>query len=315
MKDQKSGPVSDLRMAVVGVGSLGRHHARILSDMDGVQLVGVVDKDGARASEIAQKYGTNPFSDTSELPGVDGVVISAPTTLHRELAEMFLRKGTGVLCEKPMAASLEECDAILAARDAGGAPLLVGHVEHFNPGVERLAAWVSRPGFIEVHRLGVFTGRSLDVDVILDLMIHDIEIVQSLVKRPVEKVEAVGVSVLTSFVDIANARLAFEGGCVANLTASRISREKVRKLRVFQPASYLAVDYAEQAVDHYRVEDTAEGRNILKVDTPVEKKEPLRAELEHFTAVLRGETEPTVGGEAAREAVRTARMILEKVSR
>lgn len=303
-----------IRIAVVGVGSLGQHHARILSDTPGVQLVGVVDPDGARAGEIAAKYGTRAFGMPQDLPPVDAVVIAAPTRLHAELATGFLSRGIAVLCEKPMATTVAECDAILAARDEGGAPLLVGHIEHFNPGVEALARHVKDPGFLEVHRLGVLPGRSLDVDVVLDLMIHDIEIAQSLVGRPIIKIEAVGVRVLTPFVDLANARLTFEGGCVANLTASRISRDRVRKLRVFQPEAYLSVDYAEQAVEYYRVETGDTSKQIAKVAVDVEKREPLRCELDHFVAVVRGDTPPRVGGEAAREAVATAQAILTCMS-
>ena len=299
-----------LRIAVVGVGSLGQHHARILSDMPGVRLVGVADPDASRVQEIAAKYGTSPFGSVESLPELDGVVIAAPTRLHCDLASRFLDRGVGVLCEKPMATTVEECDRILAARERGGAPLLVGHIEHFNPGVEAIAPHVKDPGFLEVHRLGVMPGRSLDVDVVLDLMIHDIEIAQSLVGRPVEKVEAVGVRVLTPFVDLANARLTFEGGCVANLTASRISRDRVRKLRVFQPEAYLSVDYAEQSVDCYRVESGDATKQIVKVPIEVEKKEPLRCELEHFVTVLLGKSAPRVGGEAARAAVATAQAIL-----
>jgi predicted dehydrogenase len=307
--------MKELQIAVVGVGSLGQHHARILADFEGVRLVGVADPDLVRCREIAEKYGTAFYGSHLELPTVDGVVIAAPTRLHRDLAVHFLDRGVGVLCEKPMATSLAECDDIIAARERSGAPLLAGHIEHFNPGVEALAPHVVNPGFLEVHRLGVFVPRSLDVDVILDLMIHDIEIAQSIVGRPVERVEAVGVHVLTPYVDLANARLVFEGGCVANLTASRISREKVRKLRVFQPQAYLSVDYAEQSVEFYRVEGGDGDRQIVKVEVEVHKKEPLRCELEHFVGVLRGECRPRVGGEAARNAVATAQTILQCMAR
>jgi len=302
--------MGELKIAVVGVGSLGQHHARILADLEGVRLAAVVDADGARAAEIAGRHGVPALGPGDPLPAVDGVVVAAPTRLHRDLAVRFLESGIGVLCEKPMATTLEECDAILEAQSRSGAPLLVGHIEHFNPGVEALSAHVHHPGFLEVHRLGVFVPRSLDVDVVLDLMIHDIEIAQSLVRRPVSKVEAVGVSVLTPYVDLANARLTFEGGCVANLTASRISREKVRKLRLFQKDAYLSVDYAEQAVECYRVEDGPAGRAIQKVPVAVEKKEPLRRELEHFAAILGGHESPRVDGRAARDAVAVAQAIL-----
>jgi predicted dehydrogenase len=300
-----------LRVAVVGVGSLGQHHARILADSPGAVLAGVVDADPARASEIAGRHGTRVMSlDEALDAGLDGVVVAAPTRLHREIAERFLAQGTAVLCEKPLATSVDECDAILSAAERSGAPLLAGHIEHFNPGVQALAGHVSNPGFLEVHRLGVFVPRSLDVDVILDLMIHDIEIAQSLVGRPVSRIEAVGVRVLTPFVDIANARLTFEGGCVANLTASRISRDKVRKLRVFQPQAYLSVDYTEQSVECYRVEEAGGQRSIAKVPVDVAKKEPLRCELEHFLRVVRREEKPLVDGRAAREAVSAAQAIL-----
>lgn len=304
-----------LNIAVVGVGSLGQHHARILSDLPGVRLVGVADPNAERCREIADKFGTRAFFSHEDLPPVDGVVVAAPTSLHRDIACAFLERGVGVLCEKPMATTVEECDQILAARDRSGAPLLAGHIEHFNPGVEALSAHVSRPGFLEVHRLGVFSGRSLDVDVVLDLMIHDIEIALSLVGSAPESVEAVGVRVLTPHVDLANARLTFKGGCVANLTASRISRDKIRKLRVFQPEAYLSVDYAEQSLEYYRLEGPAQARQIVKVPVEVEKREPLRCELEHFTAVLRGIARPLVGGEAAREAVAVAQAILRCMNR
>lgn len=299
-----------LRIAVIGVGSLGQHHARILSDLPGVVLAGVVDIRQDRAREIAEKYGAPFCVDHGSLPEVDAVVIAAPTRLHKELTTHFLETGVGVLCEKPMATTVEECEAILAVRDRSQAPLLVGHIEHFNPGVEALSKHAERPGFLEVHRLGVFVPRSLDVDVVLDLMIHDIEIAQSLVKRPVVRVEAVGVQVLTPYVDLCNARLTFEGGCVANLTASRISREKVRKLRLFQSAAYLSVDYGEQTVEYFRVDESSGARNIVRVPVAVEKKEPLRCELEHFVRVLKREELPRVSGEAARDAVATAQSIL-----
>lgn len=304
-----------LRIGVVGVGSLGQHHARILSDLPGAQLAAVCDLNPARAAEIGAKYGVPHVSDLRDLPPLDGVVVAAPTSLHREICVEFLASGVGVLCEKPMAVTEEDCRAILSARDASGAPLLVGHIEHFNPGVEALAGHVKAPGFLEVHRLGVFVGRSLDVDVVLDLMIHDIEIAQTLVGRPVERVEAVGVSVLTPYVDLCNARLTFQGGCVANLTASRISREKVRKLRVFQSNAYLSVDYAEQSVEFYRVEENQGARNIAKVPLEVQKEEPLRRELAHFTAVLGGGVSPRVGGEAAASAVAVAQRVLSCIGK
>lgn len=303
-----------LKIAVVGVGSLGQHHARILSGLDGVELVAVVDKNGDRAKEIAGKYNTAAMTEYRDLPELDGVVVASPTVFHLEHAAHFLGKGTAVLCEKPMAASLEECDRILEARERTGAALLVGHIEHFNPAVEAAREKVSSPGFMEIDRLGVFTGRSLDVDVVYDLMIHDIEISMSLVKKPVEIVDAIGVSVLSDHIDIANARLTFEGGCVANLTASRISRDKIRKLRLFEKNSYFSVDYADQSVEAFRVDNSDGKRSILPLGIHVEKKEPLLAELQHFVSAVRGESRPKVDGISGREAVRIASLIVDTIN-
>lgn len=303
-----------LRMAVVGVGSLGQHHARILSGLEGVELVAVVDKNLGRAKEIAGKYGTAALPEYMDLPELDGVVVASPTVFHLEHAAYFLGKGTAVLCEKPMASSLAECDKILKAGNETGAPLLIGHIEHFNPAVEAAREKITAPGFMEIDRLGVFTGRSLDVDVVYDLMIHDIEISMSLVRRPLEKIDAIGVSVLSDHIDIANARLTFEGGCVANLTASRISRDKIRKLRLFERNSYFSIDYADQSVEAFKVEKTGEKRNILPLDVPVEKKEPLLAELQHFINVIKGGARPNVGGDAGREAVRIAALIVDIIN-
>jgi predicted dehydrogenase len=303
-----------LKTAVIGVGSLGQHHARILSSLENSELVAVVDKNGERAKEIASKYNTSFLSDYKDLKEVDAVVVSVPTSLHLEVSKYFLEKGVSVLCEKPMAASLEECDEILQSWSKGGGKLLIGHIEHFNPAVESVLNSVSTPGFLEVHRLGVFTGRSLDVDVVYDLMIHDIEIALSLLKKEIEDIDAIGVNVLSEHIDIANARLSFKGGCVANLTSSRISREKVRKLRIFEKNSYFSVDYGEQSIESYRVEDSQDGKKeIKKIEFNIEKKEPLRIELEHFLKIVEGKESPKVGGEMGRESVRIASIIVDKI--
>jgi len=306
---------SPVKIAVCGTGSMGSNHARILSSLPGVHLAGVLDADAKRAAEVAERYSCRVLDGNNPFAGVDGVVVAVPTCYHVETVAPLLKAGIGVLCEKPMAATPRECDVINEAAAETGAPLLVGHVEHFNPGVEAIASRIEKPGFMEVHRLGVFSPRSLDVDVVLDLMIHDIEIVLSLVASPLESVEAVGVSVLSDWVDIANARLTFADGCVANLTASRISREKVRKLRVFQSRAYLAVDYAEQAVEHYELRVGAEGRSIVKVPTAVQKEEPLRNELKHFADVLLRNATPRVDGKTARKAVAVANRILQCMKR
>src|ERR1700686_922075 len=236
-----------LRIAVVGVGHLGRHHARILATLPGAELVAVVDKQRARAEEIAAANGTRPFVDYRDVLGrVDAVTLAVPTELHREIALPFLSAGVPVLVEKPMARSLDEADEMIAAAARARVALAVGHTERFNPAVAAARSLVDGPRFIEVHRLGTFPDRSLDIDVVFDLMIHDLDVVLSIVPSEVTAVEAVGGAVLTPKPDIANARLRFASGCIANITASRISRDRVRKIRIFQRDAYLSVDYAAQ---------------------------------------------------------------------
>lgn len=302
-----------VKIAVIGVGALGQHHARILSSLEGCELYAVVDSNFERAKEIAEKYHTSYLEDYRNLEDIDAVVVAAPTTLHREIANHFLEKGISVLCEKPLAASVIECDSIVEASQKFGSKLLVGHIEHFNPAVDCIFKEVKTPGFLEIHRLGVFTGRSLDVDVVYDLMIHDIEIASTLVKSKIEYIDAIGVAVLSNHIDIANARISYESGCVCNLTASRISRDKIRKLRLFEKNSYFSVDYSEQSVEAFRVSEENGKKVIKKVEINVEKKEPLKAELEHFIKVVKGIEKPRVDGASAREAVKVASEIVEKI--
>jgi predicted dehydrogenase len=238
---------SRLRVAVIGVGHLGKHHARILSSMPGVELVGVVDTNMKRATEVAAEHGGRPMLDVRELDGrVDAVTIAVPTEIHREIATPWLRAGVPVLVEKPMARTLAEADAMIAAAAEADVQLAVGHTERFNPAVAVAREHLTDPRFIEVHRLGVFPERSLDIDVVFDVMIHDLDVILSLVKSDEESIDGVGVPVLTKSVDIANVRVKFRNGCLANLTASRISRDRVRKIRFFQPEAYHSIDYAEQ---------------------------------------------------------------------
>ena len=238
--------MSNLRIAVVGVGHLGQHHARLLSEMGGVHLVGVVDTKPGRAQEIAAKYGTTGFTRASEVAGlVDAVSIASPTYSHVDLALPFVEAGVPVLIEKPIASSLAEADTLLAAATRRGTMVATGHTERFNPAVAAALPLVSEPRFIEIHRLATFAERSLDIDVIFDLMIHDLDLLLAVVRSEVVAVEAVGVNVLTPRADIANARLRFASGCIANVTASRISRDRVRKARFFQQSSYVSIDYAD----------------------------------------------------------------------
>jgi predicted dehydrogenase len=302
-----------LRVAVIGVGYLGRHHARILGGLEGVRLVAVVDKVRERAEQAAAATGAQALTDSGELPtDVDAVTVAVPTELHREIAMPFLERGVAVLVEKPMARSLAEADEMIAAARASGAPLAVGHTERYNPAVAAVLPLVTSPRFIEVHRLGVFPDRSLDIDVVFDLMIHDLDIILSMVRSEVASVEAVGVPVLTPKYDIANARLRFASGCIANVTASRISRDRVRKIRFFQPDAYLSIDYAAQEVEGWRlVRRGGERPSIQGGPIPVERDEPLKRELADFVRAACERTSPLVDGDAGRRALALATKIAE----
>jgi predicted dehydrogenase len=305
-----------VRIAVVGVGYLGRHHARILASLPGAELTAVVDTNTARAHEVAAASGTRPLTDYRELLGqVDAVTLAVPTELHRDIALPFLTAGVPVLVEKPIARSLAEADDMIQAAAQAGAILAVGQTERFNPAVAAARPMLSDPRFIEVHRLGTFPERSLDIDVVFDLMIHDVDIVLSLVKSEVEGIEAVGVPVLTGRVDIANARLKFSNGCIANLTASRISRDRVRKIRFFQPMAYVSIDFAAQKLEVFRlVKGNGPMPAIEGGEVPVENEEPLRRELADFVEAIRTRRPPTVTGEDGRRALALATQIASKIA-
>jgi predicted dehydrogenase len=305
-----------LRIAVIGVGYLGRQHARILSALPGTELVGVVDTNRARAEEIAAAHGTRAFGDYRELVGrIDAVTIAVPTELHRDIAVSCLSAGVPVLVEKPMGRSLVEAEAMIAAARQARVVLAVGHTERFNPAVVAARPLLTDPRFIEVHRLGTFPERSLDIDVVFDLMIHDLDVVLSLVRSEAESIEAVGVPVLTGRVDIANARVRFANGCIANLTASRISRERVRKIRFFQPAAYLSIDYAAQKVELWRVVGAAGAMpSIEGRDVDVVNEEPLRRELIDFVDAIRSGRAPAVTGEDGLRALALAQRITDRMT-
>lgn len=298
---------------MVGVGSLGQHHARVLAALPGVELVAVVDRDGDRAREVAARHGTRALRDARELDGaVQAATIAVPTVEHARVASDLLRRGLHVLVEKPMTKTVAEGEALVALAAAEKRLLAVGHTERFNPVVQAAARFVKRPRFIEAHRLGVFSARSTDVDVVLDLMIHDLDIVLALVGRPIAALDAVGVHALTEKVDIANARLRFEGGCVANLTASRISTDKVRKLRLFEEDAYFSLDYARQEGLRYTVSRReGEPPRIQRETLAVVPEEPLVAELRAFAARARGEAALLVEGCEALAALKVAARILE----
>ena len=304
-----------LRVAVVGVGHLGRHHARLLAAMPNVELVAVADTDPARAAEIAAAHQTTAVHDWRSLPGdLDAVTVAVPTEAHVAVALGLIERGAHVLVEKPLARSVAEADALIAAAAARHVHLAVGHTERFNPAVTAARAHLTQPRFIEAHRLGTFPERSLDIDVVFDLMIHDLDLLLSIVGEPVVSVEAVGVPVLTPRIDIANVRLRFAGGCIANLTASRISRDRVRKIRFFQPQSYLSIDYAAQEVEHWTLGPGPAGTPAItggKLDVP--RDEPLKRELEDFVTAVRDERAPAVTGDQGRAALALAAEIVERM--
>ena len=306
-----------LRVAVIGVGHLGQHHARLFAAMDDVELVGVVDTKRGRAEEIAAKYGTRALT-TSGLRGiVDAVTVAVPTVSHVDVALPFVEQGVAVLVEKPLAASMREADQLVDAAARAGVTLAAGHTERFNPAVAAALPLVSDPRFVEIHRLGTFPERSLDIDVIFDLMIHDLDLLLAAVRSEVVGVEAVGVNVLTPRTDIANARLRFASGCVANVTASRISRDRVRKVRFFQHDSYVSVDYAAQEVEVYRLAARGDGaaRPVIQGGKlEIANEEPLKRELADFVDAVRKRREPGVSGRAGREALALATRVAEAMS-
>lgn len=299
------------RVAVAGAGVFGRHHMRVLHTLETATLAGVFDLDPKRAAEAAAEYGVPVFRSLEELAGAaDAAVVAVPTTAHAVTGCALLEAGLDVLIEKPIAPSLAEADALLAAAEKAGKLIQVGHLERFNPAVEAMAARISTPLFFEIHRLSLFTPRSLDVDVVLDLMIHDIDVVLALTGAMPEEVRAAGISILSPKVDIANVRLAFAGGCVANLTASRVSTEKVRKVRLFQPHEYISIDYADQKGVAFRVSPE---KQIGFEPFLIQKQEPLLREVAHFVDCVTTRATPRVDGLEARRALAVALDILEKI--
>jgi predicted dehydrogenase len=304
-----------LRVGVVGTGALGRHHVRILSSLPGAELAGVYDSRPEAAEAMAAEHGARVFPTLDALAGeVEAAVVAVPTVAHAEVGCALARRGLHVLIEKPIAPTLAEADRLVEAAGAAGRVLAVGHVEFYNPAVQALLAVGMPPRFVEVQRLAVFTPRSLDVDVVLDLMIHDLQILHALDGSAVEEVRATGIPVLSPRIDIANARVALASGCVANLTASRVSAERVRKLRAFLPSRYYSLDYQAQEIRGYRLEQgDGERRAILPDDLPVERAEPLRRELEAFVAACRGAASPLVDGGGGRQALATALAVVAAI--
>jgi predicted dehydrogenase len=306
-----------IRMAVIGVGALGKHHARILASLPEVELIGIVDINEARAREIGGVVNAPAFTNASEVMGqVDAITIAVPTESHARVALPFLQRGIAALVEKPFARDAAEARQMIDAAGASGAVLGVGHTERFNPAVAAVRPMLDHPRFIEVHRLGTFPDRSLDIDVVFDLMIHDLDVVLSIVPSEVVAIEAVGVAVLTPKPDIANARLKFASGCIANITASRISRDRVRKIRIFQRDSYLSIDYAAQEVERWRLIKGAGAMPAIdggKLEIPQE--EPLKRELMDFITAVRDKRQPGVTGADGLRAINLAQRVTDEIDR
>lgn len=294
------------RIGVVGTGYLGRLHARVLTEMPEVDVAGFVDAKDATAAEVSEKLGLRRFESAAALAKeIDCAVVATPTTTHFAVASELLEAGCDVLVEKPITANAEEARRLIALAAERGRILQVGHVERYNPAIVAVAPLLAETRYIVAERLGVFVPRSLDVDVLLDLMIHDLNLVLSLMRQPVIDVRAVGIPVLTEKVDITNVRLEMANGSVANLTASRVSQERVRKVRFFSTRSYISVDTKEQEVHGFRLN----GRTVEPIEIKVEKKESLRAELEAFVDCVRTRNRPLVTGEDGLEAVELAQRV------
>ena len=325
-----------LRVGVVGVGAFGHNHARVYRDLQSdpavaVQLVGVVDSDEARGQAVANKFGAKFFPTISELidGGVEAVSIAVPTVAHLPVARQLMQAGVDVLIEKPLCATLPEAGELQSLAQEHKRIAQVGHLERFNPAVRATLPLLTKPMFFEVHRLSIFSPRSLDVDVVLDLMIHDIDIVLTFAASPVREVRAVGLPILSQKVDIANVRLEFESGCVANFTASRVSTERVRKLRFFQPRQYVSLDFSRQDVLVLTVDENA-GRyadfdpfhpvgltgsvpGVVPFKPSVEQQEPLRAELASFLLAIRERRMPEVSLQQGRDALAIALRIIDAI--
>jgi predicted dehydrogenase len=311
---------SKIRTGIVGCGYLGKHHARILAELPDSEPAGFVEPNDGVAAEIEAAYrakGLVRRRSVGELleRGATAVVVASPTSTHAQIAEELLSGGADVLVEKPITATLGEADRLVALAREKGRVLQVGHIERFNPAVAAVRPLVTEVRFIEAHRLGVFVPRAQDVDVVLDLLVHDLDIALDLVGRPVAEIRAVGVPILSNKVDIASVRLSFEGGCIANLTASRVSQEKTRKFRFFQPDWYFSIDTQKRDVTAFRLDRTSGPPRIVEWPVVVPPADPLTAEDAAFLKACRERSEPEVTGEAGRAALKLALDILEEMGR
>ncbi|MDD8018439.1 MAG: Gfo/Idh/MocA family oxidoreductase [Bacteroidota bacterium] len=320
-----------LNIGVVGVGHLGSLHAKMYDEIDTANFTGVFDTDSKKCQEVAAKYKVKAFSSVEELlKNVQAVSIATVTTMHHAVAKQALQAGVHVLIEKPITQTLDEADELIEIAKRHGAVIQVGHIERFNPAILSLESYQLKPMFIESHRLAQFNPRGTDVAVVLDLMIHDIDIILSLVNSPVSKIDANGVAVVSDTPDIANARLQFQNGCVANVTASRISRSKMRKMRLFQHNAYIAIDFTQGQADVFRLGNEGEGsiwstmllgqigegkkkRSIVYEQPEVKKVNALKYELESFINAVVNQTRPVVSGDDGRHALEVAQEIMNKI--
>ncbi len=313
--------MSKLRVGVIGVGSLGQHHARVYSEMKEVELVGVADSDQQRAGEMAAKNKTKAFPDYRELlKQTQAVSVVVPTSLHYQVAQQVIASGNHLLLEKPITSTVEQAEELVGLAEKMAVILQVGHIERFNPAVRAAARHIDDPKFIECTRIAPFVARGTDVPVVLDLMIHDIDIILSFVRSPLKEVSAIGFNLVSEKEDIANARLEFANGCVANVTASRISAKKERKIRFFQRNAYINVDYMKPEVKVYKLKGEPKGvLDLAKMvdyqELKVDKIEPLKAELSDFVACAAGGRQPLVGGRDGLLALQVAGRILDGISR
>jgi predicted dehydrogenase len=309
----------NIKVAVVGVGDFGRNHVRVWKELEGIELAGVLDANAERAQKVATEFATVVLNDFDDLAShAQAVSLAVPTADHARIGCELLERGLDVLVEKPIAASLEEADALLAAAKRNGRILQVGHLERFNPAVIAAEKIIRRPLFFEIHRMGVFSPRSLDIDVVYDVMIHDLEILLAFVPGPVADLRAVGIPVLTDKVDIAHARIEFETGAVANLTASRVSTERVRKMRFFQEHEYVSMDFTRQDVLRVQVDPPAPRTPGAALELPMPRfetlgaghQEPLLAELRAFADCVRTRRTPRVDGVVGRRALELADRVM-----
>ncbi len=301
-----------LRVGVIGVGRLGSLHAKIYKEAKNCSLVAICDKDKNRLNEISKLLNTRPYPDYRDLLNkVDAVSIATPTKLHYVIASESLRHNVHTLVEKPFTTNLKEADSLIRLAQKNKLILQVGHIERFNSAFSATLKLIRNPKFIECHRLSPFPNRSLDVGAVLDIMIHDIDIILGLIPSKIKKIESVGVNVLTQFEDIANARITFKNGCVVNLTASRVSDEMMRKIRIFQEDTYISLDYKDAKANVYK----KSGLTIVKENLPIEKEQPLQREIESFLDCIIKHKEPLVSGRVAREALAVALTIQNQIWR